>query len=202
MFFENKEPNWEELYDIWNSSCWQMRSSITKTPNVAEIEVDSPARDWKDDEYIDWWRNDEFDKRKKAVEKYGAKGVYQWGKTNSGTRTTASLLWDLKDDPEGMALTWIAASMWDKSKDLPYEWRGELALRVQKLLNVTRELLANKSPYSWFHSAKGALPVKIHNNPYMDDILIPNKYSHLVVIAAMENVISHSNHTIVRITAK
>ncbi|WP_440272998.1 hypothetical protein [Ferdinandcohnia sp. SAFN-114] len=104
--------------------------------------------DWRGNEYIDWWDNEEIDLRKALIDKHGTQGLYYWEKTKAGTRTTAELLWNHRDDPEGMALTWIAASMWDKSKDLPEHWRGESYRRIALLLGESINLLKQKGQFT------------------------------------------------------
>ncbi|MEG7619532.1 hypothetical protein [Enterococcus faecalis] len=155
-----------------------------------------------ENEYIDWWSNEELISKKKIIEEQSIQGYYKLNKTKVGTRTTAELLWELRNDPEGMALVWIGASMWDKLNSLPRHWRGEIFGRVNTLYTEVTSQLEDKNLYTWHHSSKDALPITLHDNVYTYEALTPSSYEHLVGISAIESMLTYSNWNIVRLISK
>ncbi|WP_289142190.1 hypothetical protein [uncultured Brevibacillus sp.] len=199
MYEETEKPDWNDLFNAWKYSCQQMNSSIVSYPNILEIKVASPGWDWQGNEHIDWWPNELLVKRRGAIEEQGIRGLYLWEKTRVGTRTTAELLWNLRDDPEGMFKVWVGASMWDKEKDLPEFWRGKIYRMVKILSDEVLEQLRGKNLFTWNHLSRGALPITVHDNWIINEALKPTNYEQLIGISSIESILTHANWTIVRL---
>lgn len=200
--FKSDTLDLENLVLKWKRSCKKLDSSIYETLKVKEIIVDVPDWDWYDNEYIDWWSNNQLDRNLEILKERGTRGLYNLSKTKKGTRTTAELLWEFRDDPETRALIWIAASMWDNLKYLPNEWRGNTFEKTSLLLQEIEVNLKNKGYTCWHHSCKDALPIKLQLDPNLHDALLPQTYEHLIGLSALESAMVYSNWTIVRLIVK
>jgi hypothetical protein len=123
-------------------------------------------------------------------------GAY-WN-TPKGTLHTAELLRACNADPEAEAAVFIAASSWDKEKDLPESWRGACFRLLQQIQFIT--LYAEDSPFKryglalWHHAMRSALPINIVSDG-LAECLRPRTYSDIVKVALIEAVLSTATWT-------
>ena len=103
--FKIEEPEWDLLYSTWRFKCEYLYEPILTNPGFIEVYV--PALNPQT--YvagIDWWPMERIDNRRSVLQQYGIFGRGWEIEINTGTRTTADMLWELRINPEGMAAVW------------------------------------------------------------------------------------------------
>ena len=184
------ELNWEKIYRIWINECDCLYPFIQKKLNMTEIKVSSSKGNHI--EGVTWWPSEELKGNKQLLEK-DFSNIQFINEPNSGQRKTVELLWQVKEDPEGIALAWIAASMWNK--------RGIRSSVVSKILAVTLSELQSRYKFSkWHHLSKKVLPISLDKELNLFDVKLGEMelYS-LISMAAIESSLINSHYTIVHL---
>lgn len=197
-----EELDLNDLLETWKRTCRDINPQLIQPLHYEEITIEDPRWDGSNNEFIDWWPNDELTSNRKIIEEKGVDGLNKIGKRFQGTLDTANLLMEFRNEPEKLALVWIAASMFEKLKHFPKSWYGEMPNKVENLFGKVVNGLGYGKGDIWSHRTRDILPVALNNNWYFHEILTPTKYKHLISIAALESSLSYSNWTIVKIKAK
>lgn len=93
----------------------------------------------------------------------------------------------MQGDPERQHAIYILASLWDKDRDLPVEWRGDVYRLIAKVDNCIRERFPDLS--RWHHASKDALPLSLVRRCPGDEMLVPSGLEDLIYITAVEAVL-------------
>lgn len=190
-----KHPEWEEIYEYWKYSCKKLYEPIVNDIGVTDIYID-PSVCIKLP-MIDWWPTADI---KINIEKNNPLGY----RLNKGTLHTLELLLKFKDNPEGIAATWIAASLKDKQDYLPEVWRGKVCGIVDEIYRIAEDKIENLGGDRWYYSSRDALPLTLfkgHFHMFGNDIRI-SSWRSLINWVALENVLVRTTWTIVQIYNK
>ncbi|WP_156185549.1 hypothetical protein [Bacillus sp. FJAT-27916] len=182
--------DWNEIYRAWRCELENMYPFVSKELNIEEIKVN-----YKGTGYIDgvtWWPSIKLDERKKALEE-NFRNIELFDETRKGIRKTANMLWEVRNDPEGIALVWIAASLWNK--------RERMSLKVDEMLKIALKELADRYEIQcWHNLSKTVLPICLDKELRLFDVKLGEMemYS-LISMAVIESSLMNSNYTIVHL---
>lgn len=179
--------------------CQGMNLPVTEAVRFINIPVSSPDNLRIGDEVLDWWPEEEFDNRRKALTNFGWHGA-QW-RMLAGTLHTVSLLFECREDAEALAAVLIAASMWDKVQNPPEAWHGRITRLVDKMsLCIWGKggIFERKGIAAWHHASREALPLNIVRGEFARS-LQPSGFRDLVRIAIIESTLSLSRWKLVRV---
>lgn len=200
---EIKKPTWEEIYKHWKYVCEDLFSPITNTVSIVDIPVKSCSYITNNSPMvIDWWPISEIEKRKKEIEDDQSR-IIGFG-LNKGTKHTMELLYELRDNPEGIAAVWIGVCLKDKEDNYPKAWRGEMAQIVDYTYGEVIRKLDKLNVYTWHHAMREAIPIDLFRGwTYMlGEDYRPASFESLMTWIALESVLTCTTWTIVRVYDK
>ena len=145
--------------------------------------------------------NDSLDRRVAGVKRDGVQSICRWEKSRAGTRTTAELLWELRNDPKGMAMAWIGAALFDKRNRVPDSWRGETYRLVDTMYRTVLSGLTNRGFREWHHASRDALPVSITDIWGLEEAIRASNVEQVLAVIAVDTVIARTTWTVVRLFA-
>lgn len=193
MHSDFEEPTWELLYSSWKWKCKLLYEPILKNPDFVEIPVVSKNNN-NYIEGVDWWPIETFDERKSIIKQ---NFYLKYWKLNVGTHKTAELLYELRNNPEGMAAVWIGAFLYDKIKNHPPEWRGHVYNCIGSAMRVVRKKIEGFGFVAWPPRSTQPLPVTIMNDYDLISVMNPNSYTSLMGLAAIENVLTRTTWVLI-----
>lgn len=200
---EVKRPTWEEIHRQWKYICTDLFSPIINDIGIVDIPVKScsSSRDTAS-VIIDWWPTSEVEKWGSQIQA-GADAIVGY-KLSKGTQHTMELLYELRNNPEGLAAVWIGASLKDKIDDFPETWRGVMSRVVQHIFHEALKKLDKLNACRWHHAMRNALPIDLFRGwtyPIGEDYK-PSSFESLMSWVALESVMVRTTWTIVRIFDK
>ena len=147
---------------------------------------------------LDWWPKKVVQER--AASLLESNYVYVYWETKKGTLHTVQELYKNRDSLERQSAIWIMASIWDKEKRFPDDWKGGTFQLLEDLFILIRQTFPEIS--AWYHACRDALPISIGTYYPACDFIHPKTYRHLVYLSAIETSIILSNWQLVRFIPK
>ena len=179
-----KKLEWSHLYWSWKYACEALDSDLMNGVEFMQIERPGLPENLVE---LDWWPKNQIGERRDPRSTPGY--IITW-ETKAGTLRTARLLWDAKDDLEKQHAVFILASLWDKEKDLPERWRGD----IYRLVKDVQDVILEKHPVPrWHHASRDALPLGVVRDYHAGRTIVPEDESGLMYVAALEAVLSYAN---------
>lgn len=185
MKLRDGDLTWEHIHWVWKYFCEVFDSSVVNEPNF--LKITRPPHPYLTVGGVDWWPKNQINERREP----SPPGYISTGNTKRGTLHTATLLWNAKGDLEKQHAIYILASLWDKEKNLPGGWRGDVYHLVAKVSECIRKRFPDLS--RWHHSSKDALPLSLVRYGPGDKMLVPGGLEDLIYIAGVEAVLVDAN---------
>lgn len=138
----------------WRAVCEGFNSDLIGGVEFLRLGLDA-RQAYRPNYSVDWWPKNQIGERRNPRSRPGY--ITTW-ETRAGTLHTASLLREAEGDTERQHAILIMASLWDKDKDLPHEWRG----RCYRMLQDVEEAVRGRHPVErWHHASRSALPLSV-----------------------------------------
>ena len=192
---------WSDIYCIWTNYVRRYVPLRNNEYLFHKFHIDVQRNEYShyylDSEIIDWYPSNKVEERIQMLEKHGKIG-WIW-KTAPGLLRTAEILWEVKDDEEKVAMTWIAASLEEILQFFPEHWRRAGAYSsIMKVSNVVQNEKNIKNVGGWHGKTKNFLPVSVEKHIYS----FPESIDNLVHITVLDYLVNINSWSLVYITSK
>lgn len=168
---------WSNIYSHWKRVSETINSAARTAPQFLQVEAPHRVSDYDRLPSLDWWQ--------KSEERRGG--------CKQGTLHTAILLWLEKDCLERQHAVFIMASLWDKLKAAPDNWRGAAYQVLEDVWDAMHIQFPDID--SWHSASREALPFSMMH--YTGDMLVPKTPRELIYITAVEAALVAANWQLV-----
>jgi hypothetical protein len=194
-----KELRWEDVYRDWHNSLEDLGTPTDKLASFQDIPADRlPYYYAVNGVGFDWWPKKQVNELAASLLK-DSHYLPSW-ETKKGTLHTAQELYKNIDSVEKQSAIWIMASIWDKEKYLPDDWRGNIFELLGNLFFLIRQAFPEVS--LWHHASRDALPISIGTYYPAREFIHPQTYRHLIYLSAVETSVILANWQLVRFVPK
>ncbi|SDJ87471.1 hypothetical protein [Paenibacillus naphthalenovorans] len=191
---------WSDIYSVWKFYVGAYMPTRNNATLFHQFHIDVQRKESPHfrlgSGIIDWYPSNKVEERIQMLEQYGIIGC-NW-KTTTGLIRTAEILWEVKDDEEKVAMTWIAASLNEILQFFPEQWRREGAYSsITKVCNVVQSEMNIKNVGGWHGRTKNFLPVSVDKHIYS----FPDNINNLIHIAVLDYLVNVNSWSLVYITS-